>query len=381
MKLGFPFCAGVIAAGLSVGCVGQVDPQDDEKIEGAVPAPIIGGSAATAYTEAALIDMYRNGRVAAACSGAVIAPRVALTAGHCVAGFTSWRVRTPYAQNQVANASSADLLDWRDDGSGSVDPNLHDVGLLYLDTPVNLAQYPALADRALANGSSVVNIGRINNGRISNTALYVSKPLTVKSAASQGFPYDYIANEVIEHGDSGGPVEIPAGSGQHTLVAVNSGGGGGTEVLARVDLVKSWIAGKIAAHGGDGGGDTTVPPTPPPPMMPPPSGCSGPSEAEPNDDYRSPNALGASVCGTLGGADDQDWFGWSISGILPYSLKLTTTGDATISMWKLVNGSYSAVANTSATEISHTASAAGSYVVAIHSASGAAQSYKLTLTK
>jgi hypothetical protein len=159
-------------------------------------------------------------------------------------------------------------------------------------------------------------------------------------------------------------------------VAVNSGAGGGTEVLARVDLLRDWILGKVAAHGGGG------PTEPPPPGDPPPApGCSGPAESEPNDTFQTPNPLGASVCGRLGGADTQDWYTWSIGGATPYSLRVTATADATLAMWKLVGGSFNRVANTSATEISHTSSGAGSYVLAVHTPAGATQSYSLRLTR
>ena len=96
----------------------------------------------------------------------------------------------------------------------------------------------------------MVNVGRINDGQLSSTALYKSKPLPVTSASSLGYLFDYKANEVIEHGDSGGPVFVP---GTHKLVAVNSGGGNGTEILARVDLVHNWVVKKIAEHAGGSG--------------------------------------------------------------------------------------------------------------------------------
>lgn len=35
---------------------------------------------------------------------------------------------------------------------------------------------------------------------------------------------------------------------------MNSGGGGGTEILARVDLIHDWIVQKVAANSGSGGG-------------------------------------------------------------------------------------------------------------------------------
>ena len=166
---------------------------------------------------------------------------------------------------------------------------------------------------------------------------------------------------------------------------MNSGAGGGTEVLARVDLVKSWIAGKIADHGGGGS-------APPPPAdggappdgggsTPPPATCSGATETEPNDSFSTPNPLGASACGHLGGADTQDWYSWSIAGATPYRVRLSTSGDGQLAMWKLVNGAFSRVANTSNTEISHLSSGAGSYVLAVFSPGGQSQSYTVSLMK
>jgi hypothetical protein len=225
------------------------DSEAGDEAVGRAGRPIVGGAKASAYPEAVLINMKQSGQIVAACSGSLIAPTVVLTAGHCVYQFDGWDVVAPFASGQKASATSGATLDWTNQ-SETVDPNMHDVGLVFLSKAINLSSYPKLAQSPIANGAQVVNIGRIDNGTLSDTNLYVSKPITVNNASSQGFPFDYIAKEVIQSGDSGGPDEIP---GTHTIVAVNSGAGGGTEVLARVDLVFSWIQQQVAAHGGSGG--------------------------------------------------------------------------------------------------------------------------------
>lgn len=233
-------------------CLAPVTDSEEQinaEVVGRGDRAIVGGSKATAYPESVLINMKQNGVVTSACSGSVIAPKVVLTAGHCVYGFNGWDVIAPYASGQKASAKTAATYDWTN-ASETVDPNMHDIGLVFLDKAITLTTYPTLAKTPLSNGSQVVNIGRINNGVMSSTNLYVSKAITVNNASSYGYPFDYIAKEVIESGDSGGPDLIP---GTHTIVAVNSGGGGGTEVLARVDLLYTWIQNQVAAHGGTGG--------------------------------------------------------------------------------------------------------------------------------
>lgn len=329
---------------------------------------IIGGVPATNFPESALISLKQNGRVFGACSGTVIAPRVVLTAGHCVNGATQWDVTTPFANNQRASSSKGALLDYNlvDPASETVDPNRHDFGLIILDTAINLSVFPTLATSKVADNTQVVNIGRIQDGKLSNTALFVSSPIPVRDATRQGFPFDYVAVEKIESGDSGGPDMLV---GTHTIVAVNSGAGGGTEVLARIDLpeVARFITDTVNANGGfaRAGGATpggTVP-------------ANG-SEVESNNTPETANLLAATLKGSLAGVD-QDWFTWSLPQGQAFNVTLAPTGDGRIVVFEVLNGQVFRTA--AARQVTGTADAGATYFAAAFSASGAQQTYSLSI--
>lgn len=353
---------------------GTEDPEVSDNTK-PTTAPIIGGKTATAYPEAALVDMYQSGSLAAYCSGSVIAPQVVLTAGHCVDGFDGWKITTPFASNQKANASSGTTYDWAEHGSETVNPNHHDIGLIFLDSAITLSSYPTLSSSKLADGSKIVNIGRIGSGTLSTTALYYGAATSITDATSSGFPYDYVSTDVIESGDSGGPDMV---SGTHTIASVNSGAGGGTQVLARVDLLKSWIDSQVAAHGGySGGGGGTPTPTPTP--TPPPGGGGSCGDIGGATYTAAATAANGTQCGTFADGSDEDWFQYTIGSGVAYDIKVTGSSDAQVQMWKLVGGSYYNVANTSSTEVAHTSSGGGTYIFVVYSPSGSTGSYTLSV--
>lgn len=304
------------------------DARSDEVLGEMVSSPIVGGSTASSYSEAALVDM--NGSI---CSGAVIAPKIVLTAGHCVDGLSSWSIVAPYANPRQTAKGVATWTEYTQTGQW-VNPNVVDVAVIVLDRAIELAAYPRLVSAPVPSGTKVVNVGRIDDGVASNSNLFLGKQVTVKPGAGWGFPKAYITEEIIQSGDSGGPVYLADGAAQRTIVAVNSGGGGGTQVLARVDLVYAKIQEIIAQN------SPTATPTPPPTTTPPPPvACSGAKEAEPNDDSNSPNALIGTSCGSLVTGADVDWYTWTVasSGVV-YEVALSASADADVLMWKQNGG-------------------------------------------
>ncbi len=194
---------------------------------------------ASSYPEAVKIAAYAGGIPTGYCSGTVIAPRVVLTAGHCVLGASEWKVTAPHANNQVADSVKGIRYDLMD-GSGP-NPDQHDIGLIFLLTKIAIPQYPIIASRRTT--SSILSIGLTTNGVSPLDRLYVGPLTAILDGAAVGLPLDYYSNiDIIETLDAGGPVVLP-GAAPHTIVAVNSvaDAAANVQLLARVDPLYSWI--------------------------------------------------------------------------------------------------------------------------------------------
>jgi hypothetical protein len=367
--LAFAIAASAIACALPER---EAATQEQEVLGERVAQPIVNGSPAGTYTEAALVN--GPGFI---CSGAVIAPKIVLTAGHCVLDVATFTVVAPYAGNQSAKGSRY-WTDYIEESSDLVNPSTLDVAVIILDKAITLSTYPTLSSAPLPAGSKLVNVGRIQNGQASYSGLFFGAQVTIKSGG-WGYPKSYVTEEIIQSGDSGGPVYAGSGAGR-AIAAVNSGGGGGTQVLARVDLAYAKIQQLIAANGGSGTSATPAPSPSPTPAPAPAPTCAGTAESEPNDTSNAPDALSGASCGALASSSDVDWYTWSVDGAgIAYDVSLDATSDAQIKMWKWSGSAWSEITGASPTKIAATSSAAGKYVVAVHG--GAPQSYRLKLTK
>lgn len=212
-----------------------------------VPSPTAssaGSDLSVAPAETLRIEAISQG-VLIRCLGVLVAPRVALTASHCVEGRSGARVRL--ARLESGGFVAVERF-WSDPRApmarATVDSKSADVAVLLLARAIALPSYPEIA-RHPAPGSIAATGLRRAGDRIETTELSLQPP--------RGSAY-YVSEAFAKRGDSGGPVYFVGTSGKRIVVAVMAGGNTDREVLTRVDLVAGDIDRAIAmssthAHG------------------------------------------------------------------------------------------------------------------------------------
>lgn len=217
---------------------------------------------ATTHPYACTIRMGAGG----ACSGALVARNVVLTASHCVSGASTFTVQCPYSGDTAPATGRESMMSPTGRLSfagGYIRPESgSDVALIHLDRDVRATRFASVRLTNVGTGTRAYVIGRINNGSFTNR-LWVSPVINLVWRYGPGNPPYALgaATGLTQPGDSGGPT-FDANTDE--IIGVVSGGSSRSSMYGVVGAHAQWFTDTVTRWSGAppaGGGAT--PPTPP----------------------------------------------------------------------------------------------------------------------
>lgn len=190
----------------------------------------------------------QRGELGKSC-GVLLASNIVLTAAHGVARFDAWEVTAPYTKHGPATVT---VKAARVHPEFKNDPIPNDIAILVLSKDIDIGRdFPAFHDgELLPIDTKLMVVGRVSNGRLSMSRLYKALtaivPFPGNTNVYGGHP------QVVEEGDSGGPVFMVGK--ETTLVGLVSGNLGAGRANVRTDAFTpvsrrnhAWIVRQIRA--------------------------------------------------------------------------------------------------------------------------------------
>ena len=222
------------------GCAAEANGEDDDVTSSS--SPIIGGTTTSAFPAVGALTQGGS----PFCTGTVVAPRVVVTAAHCLAGARASSLRFAIGANAFAPTASIRIT--RVTAHPAYDPDqlVNDIGVVVLadDAPVTPIPMNTTALDASWVGRSLTFVGYGVTSGLTQSGAGVKRQVAIPIAQVGAAQFAYTGAKNTCFGDSGGPALTRDAQGATVVVGVTSYGDATCRsfgVDTRVDVFRRFV--------------------------------------------------------------------------------------------------------------------------------------------